>query len=132
RSVDRDRAETLTTEMIDHLQDAADAGECDLDVTLERMIEGYRIRPRATEVTVAEEALRSCGYEPKHILTGGASDANAFRAAGFACVNLADGTERNHEPTERISTDALEGMLEVAIALIEKAGAAPASPGGAG
>ena len=35
--------------MIDHLQNAADAGECDLDVTLERMIEGYRIaleRPR--------------------------------------------------------------------------------------
>ncbi|MBV8217891.1 MAG: M20/M25/M40 family metallo-hydrolase [Solirubrobacterales bacterium] len=129
RSVDRDRAETLTTEMIDHLQDAADAGECDLDVTLERMIEGYRIRARATEVTVAEEALRSCGYEPKHILTGGASDANAFRAAGFACVNLADGTERNHEPTERISTDALEGMLEVAIALVEESGAAPATRG---
>ena len=132
RSVDRDRAETLTTEMIDHLQNAADAGECDLDVTLERMIEGYRIRPRATEVTVAEEALRSCGYEPKHILTGGASDANAFRAAGFACANLADGTERNHEPTERISTDALEGMLDVAIALIEEAGKASATGGGAG
>jgi tripeptide aminopeptidase len=131
RSVDRDRAETLTTEMIDHLQDAADAGECDLDVTLERMIEGYRIRPRATEVTVAEKALRSCGYEPKHILTGGASDANAFRAAGFACVNLADGTERNHEPTERISTDALEGMLDVAIALVEEAGAALESGDGA-
>jgi tripeptide aminopeptidase len=131
RSVDRDRAETLTTDMVDHLQDAADAGECDLDVTLERMIEGYRIRPRATEVTVAEEALRSCGYEPTHILTGGASDANALRAAGFPCVNLADGTERNHEPTERISTDALEGMLEVAIALVEEAGTALASLEGA-
>jgi len=131
RSVDRDRAEALTTEMIDHFQEAADAAECDLDVTLERMIEGYRIRPRAAEVTVAEQALRSCGYEPQHILTGGASDANAFRAAGFACLNLADGTERNHEPTERISTDALEGMLEVAIALVEEAGSALAG-GGAG
>ena len=131
RSVDRDRAEALTTEMVDHFQNAADAGECDLDVTLERMIEGYRIRPRATEVTVAEEALRSCGYEPTHILTGGASDANAFRAAGFACVNLADGTERNHEPTERISTDALEGMLDVAIALVEEAGTALANGDGA-
>jgi tripeptide aminopeptidase len=131
RSVDRDRAESLATEMIDHLQDAADAAECDLDVTLERMIESYRIRPRAVEVAVAEQALRSCGYEPSHILTGGASDANAFRAAGFACVNLADGTERNHEPTERISTDALEGMLDVAIALVEQAGTALADGGGA-
>ncbi len=124
RSVDRDRAEAIATEMIDHLQDAADAAECDIDVTVERMLEGYRIRPRATEVAVAEEALRACGYEPSHILTGGASDANAFRAAGFACANLADGTEHNHEPTERISTDALEGLLELAIALVDESGSA--------
>src|SRR5262249_41731050 len=117
RSIDQARAETLATEMIDHLQDAADAAECDLDVVVEKMLNGYRIRPRAIEVTVAEQALRACGYEPTHINTGGASDANAFRANGFPCINLADGTERNHEPTERISVDALEGMLEVAIAL---------------
>jgi tripeptide aminopeptidase len=124
RSIDQERAETLATEMIDHLQDAADAAECDLDVLVEKMLDGYRIRPRAIEVTVAEQALRACGYEPTHINTGGASDANAFRAVGFPCTNLADGTEHNHEPTERISIDALEGMLEVAIALVEESGAA--------
>jgi tripeptide aminopeptidase len=122
RSIDHERAEALATEMVDHLQDAADAAECDLDVIVERMLEGYRTRPRATEVIVAEQALRACGYEPTHINTGGASDANAFRAAGFPCTNLADGTEHNHEPTERISVDALEGMLEVAIALLDEAG----------
>ena len=88
------------------------------------MFQGYRIRPRAIEVTVAEQALRACGYEPKHIVTGGASDANAFRAGGFPCVNLADGAEHNHEPTERISVDALEGMFEVAIAVVDEAGRA--------
>ncbi|MBV9338413.1 MAG: M20/M25/M40 family metallo-hydrolase [Solirubrobacterales bacterium] len=124
RSVDRGRVEALATEMIDHLQDAADAAECDLDVTVERMIEGYRMRPRAIQVTVAEQALLACGYEPRHILTGGASDANAFHAAGLPCTNLADGTEHNHEPTERISTTALEGLLEVAIALVDEAGKA--------
>lgn len=124
RSIDHERAEAVATEMIDHLQDSADAAECDLDVIVERMIDGYRTRPRATEVVVAEQALRTCGYEPTHINTGGASDANAFRAAGFACTNLADGTEHNHEPTERISIDALEGMLEVAIALVDEAGKA--------
>jgi tripeptide aminopeptidase len=120
RSVDHARVETLATEMIDHMQDAADAAECDLDVTVERMIQGFRARPKAREVTVAEAALRSCGYEPKHITTGGASDANAFQAAGFACLNLADGTEHNHEPTERISVDALEGLFELGIALIDE------------
>jgi tripeptide aminopeptidase len=54
-------------------------------------------------------------------VTGGGSDANAFQSAGLPCANLADGTERNHEPGERISTDALEGMLEVAIALLDAA-----------
>jgi len=124
RSVDQARVEALATEMVDHMQDAADAAECDLDITVERMIQGFRTRAKAIEVTVAEQALRACGYEPSHISTGGASDANAFRAAGFPCLNLADGTEHNHEPTERISIDALEGLFEVAIALVEESGRA--------
>ena len=126
RSLDQQRAEVVATEMIDHLQDAADAAECDLDVTVEKGFEGYRIRPRSVEVALAEQALRACGYEPRHIVTGGASDANSLRAGGFPCVCLADGTEHNHEPTERVSVDALEGMLEVAIALVDEAGRAPA------
>lgn len=121
RSLDRARAEAVATEMIDHLQEAADADECDLDVTVERMFEGYRTRPREPQVALAERALRDCGYEPKHITTGGGSDANALVAGGFPCTNLANGTERNHEPGERVSVDALEGMLEVAIALVEDA-----------
>jgi len=35
-------------------------------------------------------------------------------------VNLANGTERNHEPGERVSVRALEDMLEVALALLEE------------
>jgi tripeptide aminopeptidase len=52
-------------------------------------------------------------------VTGGASDANALEAQGFACVNLANGTEHNHEPSERVSVVALEGMLDVAFALLD-------------
>ena len=121
RSLDRTRAEAVATEMVDHLQEAADAGECDLDITIAQMFEGFRTAPREPQVVLAERALRACGYEPKHISTGGGSDANALQSAGFACTNLANGTERNHEPTERVSVDALDGMLEVAIALVEEA-----------
>jgi tripeptide aminopeptidase len=121
RSLDQTRAETVATEMVDHLQQAADAAECDLDVTVEQMFEGYRTRPREPQVVLAEKALRACGYEPKRIVTGAGSDANALEAGGFPCTNLANGTERNHEPGERVSVDALEGMLEVAIALVEEA-----------
>jgi tripeptide aminopeptidase len=34
-------------------------------------------------------------------------------------VNLANGTERNHQPDERVSVAALEGMLDVALALLD-------------
>ncbi len=121
RSLDEAKVEALATEMIDHLQDAANAEECDLDVTVERMFKGYRTRARAEQVVLGERALRACGYEPTHIVTGGASDANSFEAAGFSCTNLADGTERNHQPDERVSVDALDGMFEVALALVEEA-----------
>jgi tripeptide aminopeptidase len=122
RSLDEAKAEEVVTELVDHLQDGANAAECDLDLTVELMFKGYRTRPKAEQVLLAERALRACGYEPRQIVTGGASDANSLEAAGFHCTNLADGVERNHQPDERVSVDALEGMLEVAIALVEEAG----------
>jgi tripeptide aminopeptidase len=121
RGLDEQRVEQVLTEMIDHFQDAANVAECDLDVTVQRMFRGYRTKPRAREVLIAEQALAACGYEPRQIVTGGGSDANALQAAGLPCLNLANGTQRNHEPGERVGIDALEGMLEVAIALVEEA-----------
>jgi tripeptide aminopeptidase len=70
-------------------------------------------------VVAAEAALRAAGYEPRHITSGGGSDANAFELNGFHCVCLANGTERNHEPTERVSFVALEDMLAVTLALLK-------------
>jgi tripeptide aminopeptidase len=125
RGLDDERVETVVTDMIDHLQDAVNAAECDLDVTAEVMFRAYRTKPRAPEIVLAERALADCGYTPRHIATGGGSDANALRASGYSCVNLANGTERNHQPDERVSVDALEGMLEVAIALVHAAAAEP-------
>jgi tripeptide aminopeptidase len=121
RGLDDARVAEVVTELVDHLQDAANAGECDLDVTVERQFQGYRSKPSAPQIVAATRALEACGYEPHHLVTGGGSDANAFQTAGFPCANLADGTERNHEPGERISVDALEGMLEVSIALLDAA-----------
>ena len=110
--------------MIDAVYDGASAAECDVDVVSERLFTGYRQKPSAPAVAVAEAALRSCGYEPRRIATGGGSDANALEVAGFTCVNLANGTERNHEPTERVSIAALEGMLDVALRAARRGGRA--------
>src|SRR5829696_4034160 len=106
--------------MVDHLHDGANAVGCDLDVVVERLFAGYRTKPGASHVQAAERALRACGYNPRPIVTGGGSDANALEAAGFPCLNLANGTERNHQPDERVSVAALEGMLDVTLALVEE------------
>jgi tripeptide aminopeptidase len=121
RSLDPAKAEAVVAELVDRLHDGANAAECDLDVSVAQLWRGYRTRASAPAVAVAEQALRACGYEPRTIATGGGSDANAFEAAGFSCVNLANGTERNHEPGERVSVAALEGMLDVTLALIDAA-----------
>jgi tripeptide aminopeptidase len=99
--------------------------ECDLDVHVERLFAGYRLAPSAPAVAAAEAALRSCGHEPERLASGGGSDANAFLAQGFQTVNLANGTERNHEPGERVSAHALEEMLVVTLALLDEAASMP-------
>ena len=121
RSLDASRVEDVVAGMVDAIHDGAAQAECDVDVVSERLFVGYKQKPSSPAVVAAEEALRACGYEPKRIVTGGGSDANVLEANGFACVNLANGTERNHEPTERVAVAALEGMLDVAFALLDAA-----------
>jgi tripeptide aminopeptidase len=124
RSLSPEKVEDVIAKMVDAVYDGAAAAECDVDLVTERLFAGYRQKPSAPAVAAAEGALRACGYEPRRIATGGASDANALEASGFMCVNLANGTEHNHEPTERVSVAALDGMLDVALALLDEAAAA--------
>jgi tripeptide aminopeptidase len=121
RSLDPAKAEATVAELIGHVHDAANtpACACDVDVTTQRLFDGYRHATNAPGVLAAERALRDRGYVPVHRSTGGGSDANAFVAAGLHCTNLANGTERNHEPTERVGVAELEGMLDVTFALLD-------------
>lgn len=124
RSLDPARVESAVAGIVDAVHDGASAAECDVDVVVEKLFEGYRTKPSAGAVAAAEAALRATGYEPRRIVTGGGSDANALLVAGFECVNLANGTERNHEPTERVPVAALESMLDVTFALLGEAAVA--------
>jgi tripeptide aminopeptidase len=127
RSLDGARVEDVVARIIDAVHDGASDAECDVDLVSEKLFSGYRVKPVAPELAAAESALRACGYEPRRINTGGGSDANALQAAGFACMNLANGTERNHEPGERVSVAALDGMLDVALMLLDEVAALPQS-----
>jgi tripeptide aminopeptidase len=125
RSLDPARAEEVASSLVACLADAANDPECecDLDVRIEREFDGYRVRGSAPELTLATAALRGCGYEPELVFSGGGSDVNALRAKGCAVLNLGNGTERAHETTERVASAALEGTLDLALALVTEAGA---------
>ncbi len=119
RGLDDRRGEELVAEIVDRVHQAANQPDCDCDVDLsvQRTFPGYRLAPSAAPLRAAEAALRACGHEPVRISSGGGSDANTLIAKGLPTVNLANGTERNHEPGERVSVVALEEMLDVALAL---------------
>ncbi len=118
RSLDHDRASSVVATMVDALTEAASDSECDVETTVQQQFRGYRLQRTAQPVAVAAEALEALGFEPRYITTGGASDAHIFQAAGIPCLNMANGTERNHQPDESVSVDALETMLDVALGLV--------------
>jgi tripeptide aminopeptidase len=85
---------------------------------VERLFRGYRLPRSAPPVAAAAAALEASGIEPQYVTTGGGSDANAFIAAGLPVLNLANGTERNHQPDESVTVDALERMLQVTLGIV--------------
>jgi tripeptide aminopeptidase len=109
--------------MVDACTWAAGEGGCDLDVDVSEKFRGYRLDPGSRSVEVATEALRRCGHEPAHIVTGGGSDANALIARGYDAVLLANGTGANHTPEETVTARALAQMLEVCEAALDLAAA---------
>ena len=118
RSIDHDRAAALAGSMVDALTEAASDSECDIETSVEEQFRSYRLQRSSPPVAVASGVLEAMGIEPRYITTGGASDAHVFQAAGIPCVNMANGTERNHQPDESVSVDALETMLDVALGLV--------------
>ena len=123
RSLDPERVEAVVARMIDAVQDGAGAGECDVDVTCEKLFDGYR-----TKSTAPGGRRRRGG--PARVRLRAEQDRDRrrlgrqrARTKGIQCVNLANGTEHNHEPTERVSVVALEGMLDVCLALLDEAAA---------
>jgi tripeptide aminopeptidase len=121
RSLDDARAGEVVSSVVDAVTEAASDADCDVETMVERHFQGYRLSRSAPVVEVAAEALRSSGIEPVYISTGGGSDANALVAAGLPVLNLANGTERNHQPDESVTVDALEQMLDVTLAIVDAA-----------
>jgi tripeptide aminopeptidase len=121
RSLDDNRAGEVVTSMVDAATEAASEADCDVETAVERHFQSYRFARTAPVMEVAAGALRRQGIEPVYINTGGGSDANVLVSAGLPVLNVANGTERNHEPTESVTVEALEQILDVTLAIVEEA-----------
>ena len=118
RSLDEARAGEVVGQLVDALSEAAADTDCDVETAVERLFRGYRFQRTAPVVETAARALESLGIEPAYVSSGGGSDANAFVAAGLPVLNVANGTERPHQPDESVTVAALEKGLDLALAVV--------------
>ena len=88
---------------------------------VEEHFRAYSLARTSAPVALAAAALEARGIEPSFISTGGGSDAHVFNARGLPCVNVANGTQRNHQPDESVTIDALEKMVDVVLELVRLA-----------
>lgn len=121
RSHDVARVGEVVQQLVDAAAFAAAVSDCTLETAIEPKYRGYRLRPDALPVRLAEDGLRRAGVEPRLALSGGAADANVFNERGLPCVNLANGMTDIHTPDERITVDDLELMVEVTLGIVDAA-----------
>lgn len=124
RSRDPKTLALLVQEMIDAVGFAASTSDCTVETEIYDSYRGYVFSGDEPAVRIASDALRRAGYEPTTAFSGGAADANVFNERGLPCVNLANGMIDIHTADERISIADLEGMVEVTLAIVERAGQA--------
>lgn len=118
RSLDHERATRVAQAIVDTITEVAADLECDVETVVEEQFRGYRTARSAPQVAAAARALEAAGAEPRYVPSGGGSDANVFEARGLPCLNVANGTEGNHQPDERVTREALETMLDVALGIV--------------
>ncbi len=121
RSVDEARHAAQLTAMMDALTWAASESEVDLETRVDRHFVGYRLGRRDRQVVMAWDALDALGLAPAFVVSGGGSDVNALLVNGFPAVNLCNAMEAVHTPDERIAVEALERMVDVTLAILERA-----------
>jgi tripeptide aminopeptidase len=121
RSHDESTLAEVVQEMLDAFSFAATETECDVETTMRKSYDGYRLKRDEPAVELAATAFTRCGCEPRYGLSGGGADANVFNGRGRRCVNLSHGVFGFHTPDEHVSVADLEGMVDVTVALVEGA-----------
>lgn len=123
RSLDHEKSVKLIQEMVDACNWGAGSIGADLKVLVEEEFRAYRLDQSAASVSRAAAALKDVGVKPVFAASGGGSDANAFLANDFECLNVANGTVANHTAEESVTVEALQKMLDFSHSLLSRCAA---------
>jgi tripeptide aminopeptidase len=121
RSLDHDAAFRVVREIDETLRRFADAAGCALVISVENPYVAYRLPQDSEALALSAAACGRLGLPVGPIETRGGSDANAFRAGGLDCVNLAHAVVDFHGPQERVAVADLVLMEEVVLEILAAA-----------
>ena len=111
----------VVQEMLDAFAFAATETDCEVETSVRKSYDGYRLKRDEPAVALAAAALVRCGHEPRYGLSGGGADANVFNGHSRRCVNLSHGVFGFHTPDERVAVADLDAMVDVTLALVQQA-----------
>jgi tripeptide aminopeptidase len=115
RSMDMDKLNKLTNEMIDHFLKASNLSGTRLEYEILREYDGYEIAMDSVTIKIAKYAFDKIGIKPKIKSTGGGSDTNNFNSKGMEAVNLSSGIENCHSAEEYIKVEELGKLVKLII-----------------
>jgi tripeptide aminopeptidase len=90
-----------------------------IDLELNEMYPGFSYGADAPILSVAGEAIRSLGIEPRFERTGGGSNTNIYNAHGEPSVTLAVGMTKVHSTEESIRVQDLTDLVRLIVRIVE-------------
>ncbi|MDE2989680.1 MAG: M20/M25/M40 family metallo-hydrolase [Chloroflexota bacterium] len=121
RSLSEDRLAAQIDAMRTSVADAAADLGGSFDFEEHRFYVAYQLDENEPAVQLADRAIIAAGLTPRHVSTGGGSDAHEFNLYGITSVCLGVGYIDVHTTDEFMPHDALHDITQVAAQLITQA-----------
>ncbi|HEU4964067.1 MAG TPA: M20/M25/M40 family metallo-hydrolase [Bacilli bacterium] len=119
RSLDLGELEAQTKHMVETFEETAKEWGTTAEVKTEKMYSNLNHEIEAPVVQTAFQAIRSLGFEPSPMASGGGSDANILNGQGIPTCNIAIGYEKIHTVNEFIRLDDLEKAARLLVAITQ-------------
>jgi tripeptide aminopeptidase len=120
RSLDHDEARA-TVAQIERVLGSTDTDGCAVEIEVKNPYLAYRLPDASGALVLAKRACDRLNIQTSPLETRGGSDANAFRAVGLDCVNLAHAVVDFHGPEEHVAVVDLVLMEELVLKILAEA-----------